>query len=212
MLIDRHARVRGQLLDRLVRRRCGSRSRGPCATARARCRAATRRARAASRPRAGPAGGRRARARRPRTRCACASTASGRSARRCGPPSACDCEPVALQLDRAVEQRVELVARNLLAGEEVAGHQAMVFAALTLEPVPWARLPARPGAARAGATGCCRASGGAASYVQVNRSLLRRVRGQAGVVRLGRRAAAGGAAALAAAARAGGAARPARRR
>src|SRR4051794_370502 len=40
-------------------------------------------------------------------------------------------EPVVLQLDRAVEQPLELVARKLLAGEEVTRHPGIVVRAVT---------------------------------------------------------------------------------
>ena len=109
----------GELSTARPRGRCGGRSRrtwrdSTSAVSRDRLPART----SAARRRAAPSDGRRARRRRPRTTCACASTASGRSARRS-----------ALQRPRrvrrrlqpggAVEQRVEPVARQLGAGEEV---------------------------------------------------------------------------------------------
>ena len=108
------------------------------------------------------------------------------------------------QLGGEVEQLGELERPQLFAGEEVALQAADTTARAVhrhrLEPLPRARLPARPGAASPGARGCCGSTERNATHVQVNRDLLRRVRRAARRGGVGRGAAAGVPAALARAA------------
>ena len=153
-LIDRDVRARGEL-DRPCRASpSGSRSRARSATAPAPCRRSTRRARAGARRRAAAAGRRRARPPRPRTRPACGSTASRTRARRSGrrarrrPRRGAP----AFSSSAAVQQRAELLARQLLAGQEVPQgrhRKARILRrvrvrALSLEPLPRTRLPPGP--------------------------------------------------------------------
>ena len=68
--------------------------------------------------------------------------------------------PAGFQLERPVEQLAELERAQLFAGEEVllqAGNTKRVprLDRDRLEPLPRARLPARPGPASPGARGCC---------------------------------------------------------
>ena len=111
------------------------------------------------------------------------------------------------QLGGAVEQLAELERAQLFAGEEVAlqaaDTTAVQFTADQLEPLPRARLPARPRRSSPGARACCGSTERNETHVQVNRDLRRRVRRGARRRRVGRGAAAGVPAALRRAAGAG---------
>ncbi len=86
------------------------------------------------------------------------------------PASARDAEPVALQLDRAVEQAVELVARKLVAGEKVTRHPGIVVRAVTWNLFHGRDSPPNPALFTARSK-FLRVTERDATHVQVNRPL-----------------------------------------
>ena len=133
---DRHAGVRGHLLERASGRRCATRSPRPAGRARGRRRRPTRACRCRPASRRPSSGSRRARRCRRRTTPGCAGSACRRSSRRCAGPARL-CESYGACLQRRGQARApRLLGRaQVVVAEEVPGH---------------ARAPGRRGARRRG--------------------------------------------------------------